>query len=155
MESNLGEIIRDSLAKIKELAGVETIIGEPIATANGTTVIPICKVWLGFVSGGLDLNGNGGTNGNGNGSGNGAAKPQKTKFGGGGGTGVTVSPIGFLVINASGEVNMLNITQPEQKESVNIVDSISSLIEKSPEIIKKLRDSFGFSDDSADESEKE
>ena len=143
MESNLGEIIRDSLTKIKELAGIETIIGEPIATSSGTTVIPICKVWLGFVSGGVDLN----ANGNGNGAKEGAAKPAaKGKFGGGGGTGVTVSPIGFLVIDSRGDVSVLNITQPDQKEPANIVDSISSLIEKSPEIIRKIKDAVGAGD---------
>ncbi len=161
MESNFGEIFRDSFSKIKEIAGAETVIGESITTPNGTTIIPICKVSLGFASGGVDFNGNGeskqqkqssggtvNTNGNGNTNGsftNPAQKNGNTKtknFGGGGGTGLTITPIAFLVVAPDGDVNILNVAASEQQGPVSMIDAISSIIEKSPEIIKKLRDAF-------------
>ena len=91
-ESKINDIIKVSLEKIKDIVGAETIIGSPIETAAGTTIIPVSKVAVGFASGGLDYD---------------ADKQDKDKkpsllasasFSGGGGTGISVSPIGFLVV---------------------------------------------------------
>ena len=67
-----------TMEKIKEMVDVNTIIGEPIVLADGTTIIPISKVSFGFASGGSDL-------------------PAKVEnlFGGGTGAGVTIQPIAF------------------------------------------------------------
>ena len=53
-ESKINDIIKVSLEKIKDIVGAETIIGSPIETAGGTTIIPVSKVAVGFASGGLD-----------------------------------------------------------------------------------------------------
>ena len=96
-ENKLTEIIQASLEQIKQVVDANTIIGTPITTPNGTTIIPVSKVMVGFASGGLDYLGK-----------NMARKAQNspqnsgltTNFGGGGGTGVTVQPVGFLVVGA-------------------------------------------------------
>jgi sporulation protein YtfJ len=144
MESNIGEIIKNSLENIKEIAGVSTIIGDEIKTPDGTVIIPVSKVSLGFASGGIDFGGKepkaekGGTV---NGSNNGKGYNVKPKnFGGGGGTGVTIAPIGFLVIKPDGNVNFLNIECPERPN--NFIDSLTVIIEKSPEIIQKFKSVF-------------
>ena len=81
-ESKINDIIKVSLEKIKDIVGAETIIGSPIETAGGTTIIPVSKVAVGFASGGLDYD---------------ADKQDKDKkpsllasasFSGGGGTGI-------------------------------------------------------------------
>lgn len=129
-DNKLNDIIQDSLSHIKELVDVNTIIGEPIPTNNGTMIIPISKVSMGFVSGGIDYFGK-----------NAPQSGSNSSFGGGGGTGVTVAPIAFLVINAAGEVTMLNIgacaTPPDK------IESIANFIEKSPELIQRFKDVFG------------
>ena len=51
-ENNIGNIIGSAVENLKELAGTETVIGNPIVTANGTTVIPVSKISLGIASGG-------------------------------------------------------------------------------------------------------
>jgi sporulation protein YtfJ len=142
MESNIGEIIKSSLENIKEIAGVSTIIGDEIRTPDGTVIIPVSKVSLGFASGGIDFNSkehpkekNGTVNGSINGK-----NTNPKNFGGGGGTGVTISPIGFLVIKSDGEVEFLNIACTEKPN--NIIDSITSIFEKSPEIIQKFKSVF-------------
>jgi len=148
MENNIGEIITNSLDSIRQLAGVNTIVGDPINTPGGTVIIPISKVSLGFASGGVDfdpkekkedakttvkeesvkINSSNGKNG-----------CKNKNFGGGGGTGITIAPIGFLVVKADGEVDLLNITVPQNN---NIVDSITDLIERSPDIITRLKGVF-------------
>ena len=134
-ENRINDIIATSLEKIKELSETGTVIGEQIKTDNGTVIIPISKVSLGFVSGGIDFackKKNDEKNGKSNDS-----------FGGGGGTGLTVAPVGFLVIKPDGDVKMLNVASPDAVYESGAVGIVANLIEKSPDIIKKLKDVFG------------
>ena len=124
-ESKLTDVIGTSLEKIKELADGETVIGDPIVTAGGTTVIPVSKVSVGLASGGLDYAGK--------------KDSANQNFGGGGGTGITVTPIAFLIIAADGGIQLLPITTPAQ---VGTVDKVTSHIEKSPEILSQLKNVF-------------
>lgn len=126
-ESTLNQIIDTSLQKIKELAHTETVIGDPISLPNGVTILPISKISMGFVSGGLDFNGKKAE----------AGAPAATKFGGGGGTGVSITPVGFLTVSATGTVQLLPITDPKDADAL---DKITALLEKSPDILKKLKD---------------
>ena len=133
-ESKINDIIKVSLEKIKDIVGAETIIGSPIETASGTTIIPVSKVAVGFASGGLDYN-----------SDNSATKEAKSSllknanFSGGGGTGISVSPIGFLVVSSDGRVELLTVDNPTTGDSI---DKLVSVIERSPEIFSKVKDIF-------------
>ena len=72
-------------------------------------------------------------------------------FGGGGGTGVSVHPVGFLIIKADGSVEMLNVNN-----SSDAGDAIASIIEKSPELIGKIKSFFSRKkDDGEEESDEE
>lgn len=132
-ESKINDIIKVSLEKIKDIVGAETIIGSPIETASGTTIIPVSKVAVGFASGGLDYD---------------ADKQDKDKkpsllasasFSGGGGTGISVSPIGFLVVGKDGRVELLTVDNPNAGDTV---DKLVSVIERSPEIIARVKSAF-------------
>ena len=133
-DNKLNDIIRTSLDCIKELVDVNTVVGSPITTASGATIIPVSKITVGFASGGVDYNSkaeNKNTNGNGN-------SPQN--FGGGGGTGLTVTPVGFLVISPEGKIELLNLASAAGKPDP--VETISNLLEKSPEIVDKIKTVF-------------
>ncbi len=78
------EMMEATLARARELGNAETIIGKPITTPDGVTVIPVSKLTCGFGAGGSDYN----SRNNGN----------KVLFGGGGGLGVDLTPISFIVI---------------------------------------------------------
>ena len=106
-----------TLQKIREMVDASTVIGDPIA-AGSATVIPVSKISYGFASGGSDL----------------PTKQTGEYFGGGGGAGVTVAPVAFLVINGS-DVQLLQIN--DDKNTAN------KLIDNMPDIIDKLRESFG------------
>ncbi len=136
-ENKLTEIIEASLEQIKNVVDANTIIGNPITTPGGTTVIPVSKVSIGFASGGLDYLGK-----NMKKAADSAQRPAslQTNFGGGGGTGVSVQPVGFLVISPTGNVELLNVG-PNTAASDKF-DSISNLIEKSPDIISKIKAIF-------------
>ena len=133
-ENKLNDIIHTSLDSIRSMVDTNTVIGEPIQTANGTTIIPVSKVFVGFASGGIDYLSKNATAQN-------APKAAANNFGGGGGTGLTVSPVAFLVVDASGSVQLLNVNEPT-KQAADPVSQIVSLLERSPEIIERLKAVF-------------
>lgn len=135
MENNrLNEVIATSLEKIKELSDTTTIVGEQIKTESGTVIIPISKVSLGFVSGGVDFDNRKNVK-------NDQQKSNAT-FGGGGGTGLSVTPVGFLIVKPNGDVNMLTCDAPSVVCNNSTFAAVSNLIEKSPKIIRDLKETF-------------
>lgn len=137
--SKLNDVIRTSLENVRSMVDADTIVGTPITTANGTTVIPVSKIFFGFASGGIDYTGKKET----------PAPSAKQNFGGGGGSGLTVTPVAFLVISPEGSVEITNINASTAPQDA--VSQVISLIEKSPELIAKLKKLFAKSDDKAEE----
>ena len=139
-EHKIPEIIRSSLENIRSMVDANTVVGTPITTANGTTIIPVSKVFFGFASGGIDYVGKK------------ASVPQeKQNFGGGGGSGLTVSPVAFLILSPEGSVEVVNIDSPTPKDAVS---QVISFIEKSPELFAKLKKLFTKDEDAKNEEEK-
>ena len=93
----ISDLMTETMSKIKEMVDVNTIIGNPIVAADGTTVIPVSKVSFGFGAGGSEF------------ASKHAASGSPLAFGGGSGAGVTVSPVCFLVIGKDGSANILGI----------------------------------------------
>ena len=142
-ENKLREVIDTSLSNIKELVDVNTVVGTPISTPNGTTIIPVSKVSMGFASGGVDYFGKHMT-----------VENKTPNFGAGGGTGVTVSPLGFLIVKPDGSVDLLNVAFPTGPAAApDLIESISALIEKSPEIISRIKTTFAKKEDKAESTE--
>ena len=68
-------------------------------------------------------------------------QPKATKnFGGGGGTGVNIAPVAFLIVSPEGQVNLLPITAGGGGDDK--IDKITSLIERSPDILEKIKRVF-------------
>ena len=108
--SNIGNLMEVTMQKIKDMVDVDTVVGTPITTPDGITVIPVSRVSYAFASGGSDFR-----------------IKEKPGFGGGNGAGVKIDPIGFLVVK-DGNVRMVSITPPAN-------NSIDRVIEKAPELI--------------------
>lgn len=108
------------MSKIKQLVDTNTIIGSPINTPDGITVIPVSRVSFGFGSGG-------GTN---NTSGRG------TGYMGGNGAGVKVDPIGFLIIK-DGACRMMNIAPPAGTSLDRVVEMVPDVLDKVESFINK------------------
>ena len=90
MEHPIGNLMQTTLAHIKEMVDVNTVIGDPIEAKNGAVIIPLSKVSFGFVAGGGEYD---------------APRQEKLEelpFAGGSGAGVSVQPVGFLVVGEEG-----------------------------------------------------
>lgn len=82
-------LMSTSMENIRDMVDVNTVVGDAVATQDGSTVIPISKVSFGFVSGGGEYK-------------PGTGMPEGLPFAGGAGAGVTVQPVGFLVCTPGG-----------------------------------------------------
>lgn len=118
-ENKVNSLLGNTIEKIKNMVDVNTVIGEPITTADGVTVIPVSKVAYGFASGGSDLPSKN--------------QPASGLFGGGAGAGVTVSPVAFLVISGS-NVKVIQI-EP-------FTSSVDRIIQEAPDVVDKIAGIF-------------
>lgn len=128
--SKLNELVDTALESLHGLVDGNTVLGDPITTPSGTTVIPVSKVSIGIAGGGNDFSKK-------------TEQDGKVNFSGGGGTGLSLVPLAFLVISADGSVELLNIANPTGKAAKPTVDlgsAIETIIDKAPEAITKIKD---------------
>ena len=107
------------MQKIREMVDVNTIIGEPILSPDGTVIIPVSKVSFGFASGGSDI----------------PSKQPKDIFGGASGAGVSIQPLAFLVVY-QGNVKLLQMTSSDNTAN-NVVNMVPEVLDKISELFKK------------------
>ena len=118
MEHPIGSLMDTTMEKIKEMIDVNTIIGEPITSPDGTLIIPVSKVSYGFAAGGSDLP---------------TKKENKDCFGGGSGAGVTIQPVAFLTVY-QGDVRLVSVDREE-----GTADKLVNMI---PDVLKKVKGVF-------------
>ena len=116
MSQNIPNMLENTIAKIREMIDVNSVIGQPIVTADGVTIIPISKVSVGFGGGGSDYVSKN-------------ANKQENPFGGGAGGGVSVTPIAFLIVK-EGNVRMLPVATPANTTADRLVEMIPDTLDK-------------------------
>ena len=117
MSQNASNMLENAIAKVREMVDVNSVIGTPITTADGVTIIPVSKVSVGFGGGGSDF-----VSKNGN-------KLDNQPFGGGAGGGVSVTPIAFLIVK-EGNVRMLPVATPANTTADRLVEMIPDTLDK-------------------------
>ena len=122
MSQKLPNMLENTIAKIREMVDVNSVIGNPITTPDGVTIIPVSKVSVGFGGGGSDF-----SNKNAN---------AELPFGGGVGGGVKVNPICFLVVK-DGNVRMLPVATAPNTTPERIVEMIPDLLDKVSAMLDK------------------
>ncbi|MBQ7974554.1 MAG: GerW family sporulation protein [Clostridia bacterium] len=123
----INELMTNVMGNLKQMVDVNTIVGSPVETADGTTIIPVSKVGFGFAAGGSDFGK----------SANGSSEPAN--FGGGSGAGVSIAPIGFLVVSKD-QIRMIPVTSTNSAVD-KLVDYIPTAISKVNSIIEKHKES--------------
>jgi len=115
----ISDFTESALQSLRSLVDVNTIIGDPISTADGVVIIPISKVSFGYASGGSDI----------------PSASQSEIFGGATGGGVTIQPLAFLVING-GDVQLLQM-QTADTTGDRIINAVPGLMDKIIGLVKK------------------
>ena len=94
-------LMQTAMENIKGMVDVNTIVGDPVQTPDGTVILPISKVGFGFAAGGSDYYIDDKVIAK---ESSGQDKTRKTAlpFGGGSGGGVSIRPIAFLVVSKDG-----------------------------------------------------
>ncbi len=113
MSQKLPNMLETTIQKIREMVDVNTVIGTPISTPDGVTIIPVSKVSVGFAGGGSDF-----TNKTGN-----------NPFGGGAGGGVKVTPVCFLIVK-DGNVRMMPVPEPASSTADRVVEMLPDTLDK-------------------------
>lgn len=116
MSQNLPNMLDNTIAKIREMVDVNSVIGDPITTPDGVTIIPVSKVSVGFGGGGSDFVSKN-------------VNHQENPFGGGVGAGVKVTPIAFLIVK-EGNVRMLPVAAPANTTADRLVEMVPDTLDK-------------------------
>ena len=116
MSQNLPNMLEGTIAKLREMVDVNSVVGDPITTPDGVTIIPISKVSVGFGGGGSDFVSKN-------------VNKQENPFGGGAGAGVKVVPVAFLIVK-DGNVRMLPLAAPASTTADRVVDLVPDVLDK-------------------------
>ena len=117
MSQKLTNMLESTIQKIKEMVDVNSVIGTPITTPDGVTIIPVSKVSVGFGGGGSDFTTK-------------SSRPgEDNPFGGGAGGGVKVTPICFLIVK-DGAVRMMPVAEPASTTADRIVEMVPDTLDK-------------------------
>jgi sporulation protein YtfJ len=111
--------MKTAMESIREMVDVNTVVGDPVETPDGTIIIPISRVSTGFAAGGGEFESSGGNK----------SENPSFPFGGGSGAGVSVKPVGFLV-SSGREVRLLSVDG-------NAV--FDHLIDAAPRLLQQIR----------------
>ena len=129
MSTKLPNMLENTIAKIREMVDVNSVIGDPITTPDGVTIIPVSKVSVGFAGGGSDYVSK-------------HANKHENPFGGGAGGGVKVSPVAFLVIK-EGNVRVITIPTPANTTADRIVEQVPDVLDKLADFIDSRMEKKG------------
>lgn len=116
MSEKLPNMLETTIQKIRDMVDANTVVGEPITTTDGTTILPVSKISVGLGGGGSDFA---------------SAKAQNGQmpFGGGVGAGVKVTPVCFLVVK-DGNVRILTIAEPANTTADRIVEMVPETLDR-------------------------
>ena len=117
MSQNLPNMLDKTIEKIREMVNSNTVVGEPIHTPDGVTIIPVSNISIGLGGGGSDfVSKNVNTN-------------KENPFGGGVGAGVKVSPVAFLIVK-DGSVRVMPMAVPASTTADRLVEMIPDTLDK-------------------------
>ena len=125
MNHPLSDMIATTMEKLQTMVDTNTVVGDPIHTDDGVTIIPVSKVSFGFAGGASDIPSK-------------HVPPEKSVYGGGTGAGVTISPIAFLIVK-EGTVRILPIAEPATTSADRIIELVPDLVDRILALIQEKK----------------
>lgn len=124
-------LMTTAMENLKQMIDVNTIIGDPVETPDGSVILPVSKVGFGFAAGGSEFKLDNSNNSQEEGS-------SSLPFGGGSGGGVSITPIGFLIVGANG-VKMVHLDENTHLYE-RLLDMAPQAFEKIQNMMKGKKD---------------
>ena len=120
----IGELMQSTMDNVRSMLKMDTVVGDPIVTPDGITLIPISRISVGFGGGGVEF----------------ASQKvgQERPYGGGNATGVKIEPIGFLVIK-EGVIRMISVTPPANNTVDRLIDLVPQVMDRVDNFIDKQK----------------
>lgn len=124
--SEINDVMNATMSKIKEMVDVNTIVGNPITTPDGVTLIPVSRLSFGFGAGGSDY-----------------GKQPTPNFGGGAGAGVKVDPVAFLVVK-DGITRVMPVAMPAMTTADRVLELVPEVMDRVENYIDKKKANTDF-----------
>ncbi len=125
MSEKLPNMLETTIQKIRDMVDANTVVGQPITTSDGTTILPVSRISIGLGGGGSDFASSKAQNG-------------QMPFGGGVGAGVKVTPVCFLVVK-EGNVRILTIAEPANSTADRIVEMVPETLDRIGSFLDKKK----------------
>lgn len=122
-------LMKTAMENLKEMIDVNTIIGDPVETPDGSVILTVSKVGFGFAAGGSEFGGKLTEKK----SEDDETREQKLPFGGGSGGGVSITPIAFLIVGSTG-IRMLHLD-----ENTHLIEKI---LDAAPQTLERIQQMF-------------
>ncbi|WP_164216742.1 GerW family sporulation protein [Virgibacillus sp. YIM 98842] len=118
-------LMTTTMENLKDIVEVNTIIGDPVESPDGSVIIPVSKLGFGFAAGGSEFK---------SGS-QGSSEDEELPFGGGSGGGVSITPIAFLIVSEKG-IKMVHLDQQTHIYE-KMLDYAPQVVEKIQQMLKE------------------
>ena len=123
MAHPVNDLLQTTMEKIRDMMDANTVVGKPIEV-GGVTVVPVCKISIGYGSGGSDFSQK-------------SQKPENPNaFGGGAGMGVSIVPVSFLIIQ-EGNVRVVSVEPPQATTVERVIDMVPNVVDKVTTMVGK------------------
>ena len=124
-KNSIRELLETSTEKLRQMVDANTVVGQPITTPDGVTLIPVSRVSVGYGCGGSDYG------------------RTSSNFGGGAGAGVKVEPVAFLVVK-DGVTRILPVAKPATTTVDRVIDMVPDVMTRVETYIDKKKGNDGF-----------
>ncbi|GGA82214.1 GerW family sporulation protein [Ornithinibacillus halotolerans] len=144
-------LMTTAMENLKDMIEVNTIVGDPIESPDGSVIIPVSKVGFGFAAGGTEFMPSGGSSQGGD-SESSSSSEAVFPFGGGSGGGVSITPVAFLIVSAKG-IKMVHLDENTHIYE-KLLDFAPKAVEKIQQLLKESEIGRGGSDKKEKQKEK-
>lgn len=122
----INDVLGLTMERLKQMVDVNTIVGTPITTPDGVTVIPISRVSMGFATGGSDF------------SPKSLPANKDNCFGAGSGAGVSITPVSFLILRGD-NVRIINASPVPDGVVEKAISMVPDLVDKVTEAVSSQK----------------
>ena len=110
------------MSKVREMVSSDTVIGQPITTPDGVTLVPVSRLSFGFTCGGSDF----------------GKQVDGKNFAGGTASAVKVDPVAFLVVK-DGVTRVMPVAIPAMGTADRIIEMVPQVMDRVENFIDKKK----------------